>query len=177
MTTQYVTKEDLNYAAQKQKEIFVAKETGKSLIANTEIAKLTTVEENAQANVIETIKVNGVELAVANKEVNLSIQTAEETEAAIKPAITGVYRIKGSSSFEELPSTAEVGDVYNITNTFTTNASFEEGAGHKYPAGTNVVWIADEKWDCMAGVYDFSEFLKTSDISEITESEIDEMYD
>ena len=176
MATQFVTKEDLNYAAQKQKEVFVAKEAGKSLVPNTQISKLGTIEENAQVNVVETIKVNGTPLSVANKEVNIAIQTPEQIEQAIKNAVTGVYRVKGSSAFEELPTTAEVGDMYNITNTFTTTAAFVEGAGNSYPAGTNVVWTAAEKWDCMAGLYDFSDFMRVSDISEITENEIDDMY-
>lgn len=176
MATQYATKEDLNYAAQVQKRIFTAKEEGKSLVPDTEIAKIGTVEENAQANVIETVKVNGVPVDVTNKAVNITVQTAEETEAAIKAAIAGVYVVKGSTPFASLPSDAEAGHVYNVTDSFTTTDAFKEGAGVGYPAGTNVVMDDDGKWDCMAGVYDFSEFVKFSDIGEITEAEIEAMY-
>ena len=70
---QLATKEDLNYAAQKQKEKFVGKEEGKSLVPDTEIEKLATVEQNAQANVIETVKVNGVPLTAEGKAVNITI--------------------------------------------------------------------------------------------------------
>lgn len=52
------------------------------------------------------------------------------------------YVIKGNSTFEALPATPTAdmcGNVYNITDEFITTAAFVEGAGKKYPAGTNVV--------------------------------------
>lgn len=56
----------------------------------------------------------------------------------------GAYTVKGNIAFSSLPapSANTSGFVYNITNDFTTTADFVEGAGKKYPAGTNVV-IAD----------------------------------
>ena len=60
-------------------------------------------------------------------------------------AINGAYVFKGSIAFASLPATpteAMNGYVYNITNDFTTDARFIEGAGKKYSAGTNVA-IAD----------------------------------
>lgn len=59
-------------------------------------------------------------------------------------ALGGAYIAKGSKAFAELPSTRTadmVGFVYNVTNDFTTTADFIEGAGKKYPAGTNVVIV------------------------------------
>lgn len=61
-------------------------------------------------------------------------------------ALTGAYKIKGNKAFAELPSVATatpdmVGNVYNVTNDFTTTADFVEGAGKKYSAGTNVVIV------------------------------------
>ena len=51
-----------------------------------------------------------------------------------------------------------VGDVYNISDAFTTTADFIEGAGTKHPAGSNVVIVktgTDEspvyKFDVMGG--------------------------
>ena len=56
----------------------VAKEEGKSLVADDEIAKLATVAQGAQANVIEVVKVNGTALKVAeaDKSVEITIPTA-----------------------------------------------------------------------------------------------------
>lgn len=56
----------------------------------------------------------------------------------------GAYVAKGSKTFAEIPatpSTAQLGYVFNITEDFTTDARFIEGAGKKYPAGTNIVVI------------------------------------
>ena len=64
-------------------------------------------------------------------------------------------------------------DVYNIQDEFTTTTVFLEGSGKTYPAGTNVVYVAtSSKWDCMAGIYDFSEYLKASELVDITSDEI-----
>lgn len=56
-------------------------------------------------------------------------------------AVNGAYVYRGSVTFANLPSTltaAMTGYVYNITDDFTTDARFVEGAGKKYSAGTNV---------------------------------------
>ena len=51
------------------------------------------------------------------------------------------YIFRGSSTFANLPSTlteAMVGYVYNVTDAFTTDSRFVEGAGVECEAGTNV---------------------------------------
>lgn len=56
-------------------------------------------------------------------------------------AVNGAYVFKGSIAFASLPSTITsimVGYVYNINESFTTDARFVEGAGKVYSAGTNV---------------------------------------
>ena len=151
MAVQYATKEDMAYAAQVQKNKFVAKEEGKGLSTNDLTDELKAQIEGAQ--------------------------NAEQVQAAINTAVSGIYRVKGSSAFADLPTEGVVvGDVYNVTDDFTTTDAFAEGAGVSYPAGTNVVWTAEGDWDCMAGIYDFSDFVKASDIVDITNEEIDEMY-
>ena len=57
-------------------------------------------------------------------------------------ALNGAYVIRGNSTFANLPTVltaAMNGYVYNVTDDFTTTSDFVEGAGKKYPAGTNVV--------------------------------------
>ena len=59
-------------------------------------------------------------------------------------ALGGAYIAKGSKAFANLPAVRSadmVGFVYNVTDNFTTTADFIEGAGKKYPAGTNVVIV------------------------------------
>ena len=80
-----------------------------------------------------------------------SAQKASDRVAALEEAIsnklTSVYKIKGSKAFAELTSAllikANEGNVYNITDAFTTTADFIEGAGKKHTAGSNVVVVED----------------------------------
>lgn len=82
-------------------------------------------------------------------------------------ALNGAYIFKGSVAFANLPSpltAAMTGNVYNVTDEFTTTSDFIEGAGKKYPAGTNVavanVGTAQSpsmKFDVVGAFYDFDE--------------------
>ena len=81
---------------------------------------------------------------------------------AIDSAISSVYKPAGSSTFTNRPTPAKTieGNVYNITDAFTTDSTFVEGAGHNYPEGTNIVCINTSgttyKWDVLAGFIDLS---------------------
>ena len=99
--------------------------------------------------------------------------TKTQTDNAIKQAVTGVYKVKGSTAFANLPTqNMAAGDVYNITDAFTATDAFVAGeSGKQYPAGTNVVYT-DSGWDVMAGTYDFSDFMLKSELEDITEDEI-----
>ena len=60
-------------------------------------------------------------------------------------ALNGALIFRGNSTFANLPAVlteAMAGYVYNVTDDFTTDARFVEGAGKKCDAGTNVA-IAD----------------------------------
>lgn len=100
-------------------------------------------------------------------------QTADQVQAAISSAITGVYTPKGSIAFASLPTAAagNKGWVYNISDAFATTAAFVEGAGHSYGAGTNVVCVdagGSYKWDVLAG---------TIDLTELTAAEVQTLWD
>ena len=69
------------------------------------------------------------------------------TKAQVDAKLSGVYKVKRSSTFETLPKDNNVvGDVYNITNAFNLG-------GKHYDAGTNVVWT-EEGWDALSGSFD-----------------------
>jgi len=58
--------------------------------------------------------------------------------------LASAYIFKGSVAFANLPSTLTAGMggyVYNITDDFTTDARFIEGAGKQYAAGTDVAVV------------------------------------
>lgn len=102
------------------------------------------------------------------------LQTADQVQAAISSAITGVYTPKGSIAFASLPTAAagNKGWVYNISDGFTTTAAFVEGAGYSYGAGTNVVCVdvgsGSYKWDVLAG---------TIDLTELSAAEVQTLWD
>ena len=59
------------------------------------------------------------------------------------------YTFRGTVTFANLPATlttAMAGYVYNVSNAFTTDARFVEGAGHEINAGANVA-VADLSYD------------------------------
>lgn len=90
-------------------------------------------------------------------------QTESQVEAAIKVAVAGALQPAGSVAFADLPALAaeNVNKIVNVTDTFTTTADFVEGAGVKYPAGTNIAIIKvgeDIKYDTYTGVIDISGF-------------------
>lgn len=108
---------------------------------------------DAQANVIETVKVNGVALTPDAKAVNVTVPTtvAQLTDAsdyAKKSDLASVYKYQGSVASESaLPTTGlTAGDVYNVEDT-----------------GMNYAWDGT-KWDNLGMVFE---------INSITNSEID----
>lgn len=78
----------------------------------------------------------------------------EETKK-ISSSISGVLKPCGTVTFEQLPkiSNALEGELYNISNDFTTTTDFKEGAGIFINKGTNVFKTSDNKWDILSGVF------------------------
>ena len=72
---------------------------------------------------------------------------------AIASSLAGALRPMGTIAFANLPalSTADVGDMYNISDDFVTTSDFTVGAGISYPAGSNVYKIQSDKWDVLVG--------------------------
>lgn len=138
---------------------------------DTELAK--------KADKATTVAGYGITDAYTKGETYSKDEADSAISAAVGTAIAGVYKVKGSVAFASLPSlTSEElkeGYVYNVTDAFTTTADFVEGAGVKYPAGSNAVAVKvgeDLKWDVMAGTYDFSEYLTKDDVRSLTSEEI-----
>ena len=97
-------------------------------------------------------------------------QSGTAVKQAIDAAVSSVYKPAGSVAFANKPplSSSIEGNVYNITDAFTTTSEFIEGAGKSYPAGTNIVCILTTvsgtslyKWDVLAGFVDLSGYQTT----------------
>lgn len=87
------------------------------------------------------------------------------TNYALKSDLTTVYKYKGTVANDSaLPEDAEVGDVYNIT------------ASILYGDGANVAWTGTA-WDNLAGTVDLTGYVQQSDMQEIGNTEVDEIWE
>jgi hypothetical protein len=76
-----------------------------------------------------------------------------EQARRISESFSGALRPMGTVTFANLPalSATTSGNMYNISDQFTTTSDFKEGAGNVIPAGANVYKTEDGKWDVLAG--------------------------
>ena len=146
---------------------------------------------------IDKIKVNDVEQTIANKTVNITVpedlsdltNTSADPymkESDVDSKVVGALKPKGSIAFASLPAltAANLNNMYNITDAFTTTADFVEGAGKSYPAGTNVAIInvgtdasPTYKYDAMTGIVDLSGYWSKAELTAITTAQIDAIID
>lgn len=126
------------------------------------LAKLGTVDDLAAA---AAAKIAEVEKKIPTKTSQLqndsTYQTEEQVTAAISSQVSRTYKPVGSVEFSSLPTLAAalLGNVYNVSNDFTTDDRFIEGTGKSYPAGTNVAVVQDGetyKYDALSGMVDLS---------------------
>ena len=106
---------------------------------------------------------NANEIAAVKKDLADNYDTSTEVDEKIAAKISSTYKAAGSVAFAALPALAAAieGNVYNISDEFTTTDDFVEAAGTKYPAGTNIVCIKvgeAYKWDVLAGFVDLSAY-------------------
>lgn len=74
------------------------------------------------------------------------------TQSFVKSMLSSVYKVKGSvASYENLPSTKETGDVYNVVDT-----------------GMNYVWNGEE-WDSLGGLFDISGVMPAYTINSLSD--------
>lgn len=156
----------LSYFWGKLKDYFVAQEVGKGLSTNdfTDAyeTKLEGIEAGAQVNVLEGVQVNGTDLTITNKKVNVDL-----SNYATKADISSVYKYKGTvSTYADLPSSGQtVGDVYNVETADAT---------HDIKAGDNVAWDGTA-WDVLAGVVDLSNYVTTTAMNTALEGKVDKV--
>lgn len=101
-------------------------------------------------------------LLISSKANSADVYTKAQADSAItakvNAAVASVYRVKGTkATIAEVTALTNVkcGDVWNVTAEFTLG-------GKKYPAGTNVVALADNSaadaanWDALGGTVDMA---------------------
>lgn len=137
--TKYVSQANLSYILGKIKSTYVQQVTGKGLSTNdftTELLnKLNGIEAGAQANVIESVKVNGVAQSVTDKAVNITVPTKTSEITNDSGFITTADIPEGAAASTTVPlmdGTAAVG----------TELAFARG-DHVHPTDTSRAAAAD----------------------------------
>ena len=162
-----ITPENLQVALDELKTRVVRPEAGKGLSTNDLTDELKAKYDQA-AQKVDSISVPTKVSQLTN---DSKFQTDSQVNSAINAKISSVYKPGGSLAFASLPELAAgvLGMVYNVTDAFTTTADFVEGAGKKYPAGTNVVVVdagsSSYKFDVLAGFVDLSGYATTAAMS------------
>lgn len=140
--------------------------------------KLYSVSYSAQPNTIESIVVGNTTFGptgLTNKQADLTSAINDLIDAEVASAVTP----KGTKTFAQLTgitmSESTLGDMYNISDSFTIDSSFKEYDPNNpktYPAGSNVVCVEDDstnpvsyKWDVMGGFVDLSSYATSSWVS------------
>lgn len=100
------------------------------------------------------------------------------TKDEVNSKLSSVYKPAGSVEFADLPtlSIENLGNVYDVIDEFSTDERFINPEPKTYPIGTNVVVIQKDGgyyFDVLAGFIDLSEFMKKTDITSVSNEEID----
>lgn len=132
---------------------------------------------NAQANVIESIKVNGTAQTVTSKSVNITVptkvsaltndsgyQTNSQVQTLINNAISGITGIE-FSVVTSLPSTGSKGVIYLV--------SHSHGAGDSYD---EYIWVNNAFEKIGNTDIDLSGYWLKNDLVECANSDIDSMF-
>ncbi len=121
-------------------------------------------------------------------QVYIKTETYSKTEVddKVSAALTSAIVPKGTVAYASLPTPAKanLGYMYNVSNAFTTDARFVEGAGKLYEAGANVYVVAvttdsstEYKFDVFMGFVDLSGYQTKADMpGAATNEDIDAMF-
>ena len=151
----HVTAATAPTAAEWRSALPSASSSGSGLMSSTDYSKLSGIDSGAEANVIETVKVNNSALTVSSKAVNIDLSAY-----ALKTDISQMSTFKGVvASWANLPSSGMVaGDMYVVTAADAT---------HSLPANGNVIYTGSG-WDVMGEIFT---------VATITNSEIDALFE
>lgn len=131
----------INKEVQDRKEAIATEVSDRNAAILVETNRAKAKEEELDSKIIDHTAATNAALALK------ADKSDTYTKAQVDAKLSGAYKVKGSSTFENLPTEGNVvGDVYNITNAFNLG-------GKHYDAGTNVVWT-EEGWDALSGSFD-----------------------
>ena len=137
-----------------------------------------------EANVLEGVQIDGTDLTITNKKVNIplgasnvkGVYTNEMINALIQTALAGFERISFQkvNSYGDLPQTGQNGVIYLVPNSGTAPNIYDEYVWYTDPSTTPPT-SGYEKIGTTA--VDLSGYVKYTDISLITNQEITDIVD
>ena len=201
MAIEYLDKSGLTLLISKIKTALGGKVdavSGKGLSTNdyttAEKSKLSGIASGAQANVIESVKVNGTALVPSSKAVDVSVptkvsqltndsgfqnatqvnttivgkgyQTQSQVQSLINSAVGNITSIR-YEKVSSLPATGSNGVIYLVANTHGTQDIYDE-----------YIWISDSKAFEKIGStdIDLSAYVKKSELTAITTNDLNTMW-
>lgn len=166
----------------------VDKVTGKGLSTNdyttAEKNKLAGIADNANNYTLPAATESSLGGVTLTSDINTdSTNTTKATTPKgvvdyVSTVVGTPFKFGGSVTLSDLPSMPTdtyVNTIYNIKVEFTTTASFVEGAGKKYPAGSNIIVVNIDdtvKYDVLTGFFDLSPYALDADFVPIPNEEI-----
>lgn len=161
-------------------------------ITETELDAEIGLKLNTLDNIIDTDlptlqnKVTTLENNVANVYKKTETYSKTEVDDKVSAALTPAIVPKGTVTYTNLPTPAKanLGYMYNVSDAFTTDARFVDGASKKYEAGANVYVVAvttgsstEYKFDVFMGFVDMSGYQTKADMPGIaTNEDIDKIF-
>lgn len=161
---------------------------------NAEKSKLSGIASGAQANVIESVKVNGTKVEPSSKAVDISVptkvsqltndsgfqnatqvnatitgkgyQTQSQVQSLINSAVGGITSIR-YEKVSSLPTTGSNGVIYLVSHSHGTQDIYDE-----------YIWISDSKTFEKIGStdIDLSAYVKKSELTAITTNDLNTMW-
>lgn len=148
--------------------------TSRGLMTTAHVNKLTGIEDGAQVNKLETVKVNGTAQTITDKAVNITVptnnntlangagyQTAAQVTSAINAAVGSITGMK----FEKvttLPATGSADTIYLVPHTHGTDDIHDE-----------YIWYNNAFEKIGSTDIDLTGYVLTTDLTLITNAEID----
>lgn len=199
----------LNYFKQQLDKLFVKQVSGKGLSTNdytsAEKTKLSGIASGAQANVIESVKVNGTALSVTSKAVNVTVPTKtsqltnDSTYVKKSEIPTKVSEFNNDMSYitanniivmlKDYALKSDVSSMYKYKGSVDSYAKLPTSgqtvgdsynvksadSSHGIIKGDNVVWTGTE-WDVLSGTVDLSGYMDKASYTIATSTDIDSMF-
>lgn len=160
----------------KKTDAYTLPNATKTTLGGVKIGTGLNVGADGTASIDQTY-VDGRVTAVGDKKYALKTDIAALTSAIVP---------KGTVTYANLPTPAKanLGYMYNVSDAFTADARFVEGAGKKYAAGANVYVVAvttdgstEYKFDVFMGFVDLSGYQTKADMpGAATNEDIDAMF-